>query len=92
MSGSSLEGPGGYLTIQFLEWLLERPRTYGDTMAAWRTSCPRLSIWEDALAAGLVQLGDGRFRERKIVITDRGRLLLLAALGSEHRRTERLDK
>ena len=49
----NLETPSGYLTIQFLEWLSERPRTYGDVMDAWRTSCPRLSIWEDALSAGL---------------------------------------
>src|SRR4029078_10772244 len=61
MSESILEGPGGNLTIQFLEWLLERPRTYGETMDAWRTSRPRLSIWEDALAAGLVRLGGGTF-------------------------------
>ena len=39
----TLETPSGYLTIQFLEWLSERPRTYGDVMDAWRTSCPRLS-------------------------------------------------
>ena len=83
MSESILEGPSGYLTIQFLEWLSERPRTYGDTMDAWRTSCPRLSIWEDALAAGLVRLGDGTFRERHVALTDRGRLLLLSRSGSK---------
>lgn len=78
MSGSTLEGPSGYLTIQFLEWLCERPRTYGETMDAWRTSCPRLSIWEDALLAGLVRLGHGSFRERQVKITARGRLLLFS--------------
>jgi hypothetical protein len=41
---------------QFLEWLAARPRTYTETMDAWRTSCPRLSIWEDAHEAGLVRL------------------------------------
>jgi hypothetical protein len=44
------------LTVQFLEWLTERPRTYAETMDAWRTSCPRLSIWEDAVDDGLVAL------------------------------------
>ena len=63
MSRFTFEGPSGYLTIQFLEWLSERPRTYGDAMDAWRTSCPRLSIWEDALSAGLVRLGHGSFRK-----------------------------
>ena len=83
MSVSILEGPSGSLTIQFLEWLLERPRTYGDTMDAWRTSCPRLSIWEDALAAGLVRLGDGTFRERQVALTHRGRALLLSRTAPE---------
>jgi len=73
-----LEAPSAYLTIQFLEWLSERPRTYGETMDAWRTSCPRLSIWEDALSAGLVRLGRGAFRERQVTLTPRGRTLLLS--------------
>ena len=45
------------LTLQMLAWLASRPRTYGETMGAWRTSCPRLSIWEDALADQLVLVG-----------------------------------
>ena len=73
-----LEEASAYLTIQFLEWLSERPRTYGETMDAWRTSCPRLSIWEDALAAGLVRLGHGAFRQRQVTLTARGRALLLS--------------
>jgi hypothetical protein len=53
------------LTIQMLAFLASRPRTYDETMDAWRTSCPRLSIWEDALADGLVVVrpphgGEGR--------------------------------
>jgi hypothetical protein len=45
------------LILQMLAWLEDRPRTYGETMNAWRTSCPRLSIWEDALADRLIQIG-----------------------------------
>ena len=41
-------------TLELLAWLAARPRTYRETMDAWRTSCPRLSVWEDALAEGLV--------------------------------------
>jgi hypothetical protein len=78
MVGPTLDGPSAHLTIQFLEWLSDRPRTYGETMDAWRTSCPRLSIWEDALSAGFVRLGQGRFRERQVIITPRGRSLLLS--------------
>ena len=45
------------LTVQMLAWLASGPRTYGETMNAWRTSCPRLSIWEDALADQLILVG-----------------------------------
>jgi len=66
-------------TIDLLTWLSRRPRTYDETMAAWRTHCPRLSIWEDALADGLVRVrrsGDGR-AGATVAVTERGR----AALG-----------
>jgi hypothetical protein len=43
------------LTRQLLEWIGEEPRSYVETMDAWRTSCPRLTIWEDALSAGLIR-------------------------------------
>jgi hypothetical protein len=46
-------------TRELLMWLAERPRSYRDTMDAWSSHCPRLTVWEDALAAGLVQV-DGR--------------------------------
>jgi hypothetical protein len=42
------------LTMQLLAWIAARPRSYQDTMEAWRTTCPRLTIWEDAVGDGLV--------------------------------------
>nr|WP_294522924.1 hypothetical protein [uncultured Rhodopila sp.] len=42
------------LTIDFLAWLDAEPRAYVDVMEAWRTSCPRLTVWEDAIDAGFV--------------------------------------
>ena len=61
------------LTEQFLSWLSDRPRTYRDVMDAWRTSCPRLPIWEDAVDAGLVEVKSGKTRdETRVVVTDRG--------------------
>ena len=48
--------PSAGLLMQFLAWVAARPRTYGETMDAWRTSCPRISVWEDALEEGLVQV------------------------------------
>lgn len=72
------EDPAGYLTVQFLNWVAEAPRTYGDAMDAWRTSCPRLSIWDDAIRDGLVKMekGDGPMRQSLVVVTGRGRIVL----------------
>lgn len=47
------------LVLDLLEWLAPAPRSYADVMDAWRTSCPRLTIWEDAVDGGLVTRRDG---------------------------------
>ena len=67
----------GPLTRDMLTWLAQQPRTYAETMEAWRSSCPRLTIWEDALADGLVRVeGGGAARREIVVVTHRGRALL----------------
>jgi hypothetical protein len=42
--------------LELLAWVAERPRTYAEAMDAWRSHCPRLTVWEDALLAGLIQV------------------------------------
>jgi hypothetical protein len=42
------------LVLDLLEWLAKRDRSYEEVMDAWRTSCPRLPVWEDANDRGLV--------------------------------------
>lgn len=42
------------LILDLLEWLMVRDRTYEEVMDAWRTSCPRLPVWEDANDRGLI--------------------------------------
>ncbi len=42
------------LILDFLDWLAPEPRPYAEVMEAWRTSCPRLPVWEDAVERGLV--------------------------------------
>ena len=58
-------------TLQLLAWISERPRSYAETMEAWASHCPRLTVWEDALAAELVAVA-----VRDVRLTDRGRALL----------------
>lgn len=61
MHDSSRE-PNRALTLQLLEWLTYRPRTYAEVIDAWRTTCPRLSIWEDACCEGLIDCDQSRDR------------------------------
>ena len=64
------------LTLQFLAWVAETPRSYEDA-EAWRKSCPHLSIWEDAISDGLVQFKHGAsMKQSRLALTPRGRALL----------------
>jgi len=42
------------LVLDFVEWIAREPRLYSEVIATWRTSCPRLTIWEDAVDGGYV--------------------------------------
>jgi hypothetical protein len=65
---------------EFLAWVVSRPRTYSEAMEAWRSSCPRHTVWEDALADGLIRFeGGDRWREYGVVLTPRGQALLAAS-------------
>jgi hypothetical protein len=65
------------LTIQLLSWVASKPRSYGEAIEAWRTNCPRMPIWEDAVSDGLVALnGHCAMKARAVVLTDRGRSML----------------
>jgi len=65
------------LTLQLLNWVAETPRTYDETMQAWRSTCPRLTIWEDAVSDGLLVVTEGQsMRDAKVLLSDSGRELL----------------
>jgi hypothetical protein len=65
------------LTLQLMTWVSDRPRTYGEVMEAWTTTCPKMPIWEDAVSDGLLRVeGEGAMRERAVRLTQRGRALL----------------
>ena len=42
------------LVLDFVEWIASEPRVYREVIATWRSSCPRLTIWEDAVDRGYV--------------------------------------
>jgi hypothetical protein len=66
------------LIVDFLAWLAVKPRRYSDAMEAWRTSCPRLTIWEDAVDRGLVARRSAADRGPMVELTARGRDFLAA--------------
>jgi hypothetical protein len=62
-------------THELLEWI-DSGRTYAETMDVWGSWCPRHSVWEDAVDAGLVRVVRSNAGSH-VVLTERGR----AALG-----------
>src|SRR5260370_11557400 len=42
------------LVLDFVAWIAREPRVYSEVVATWKTSCPRLTIWEDAAHQGYV--------------------------------------
>jgi D-3-phosphoglycerate dehydrogenase len=63
------------LILDLLEWLTMRDRTYEEVMDAWRTSCPKLPVWEDANDRGLVVREE--VNDKCVVrVTSSGRALL----------------
>ena len=60
------------LILDLLEWIETRERTYEEVMDAWRTSCPRLPVWEEANDRGLVI----KDRSSSVKITPAGFALL----------------
>jgi hypothetical protein len=51
------------LTLQFLAWVDDGPRTYGEAMEAWRSTCPRLSIAMNASRVLLTPAGKAVLRK-----------------------------
>ncbi|MDQ2697154.1 MAG: hypothetical protein M3Z21_17590 [Pseudomonadota bacterium] len=49
-----MSDPVDGLLLDLLEWIGPQPRPYAEVIEAWRTSCPRLPVWEEANARGLI--------------------------------------
>lgn len=78
----STSDPVAALILDLLEWLDGTPRSYAEVMEAWRTSCPRLPVWEEANDRGFVT------RERK---AGSGELVAVTPAGHDHLRQHRSD-
>jgi len=63
------------LILDLLEWVTIRERTYEETMNAWRTSCPKLPVWEEANDRGFLSIVSTNGR-RVVTVTHQGRAVL----------------
>ena len=74
------------LVLDLVEWVARAPRPYEEVIDAWRTSCPRLTVWEDAIDRGLITRARGEDRALVVSATGAGLRFLrdsgrLPALG-----------
>ncbi|HZU78725.1 MAG TPA: hypothetical protein VE991_02315 [Acidimicrobiales bacterium] len=68
------------LVLDLLEWIGPALRPYDEVLDAWRTSCPRLDVWEEANARGFLI---------RSVAAGAGQLVAVSAAGKEHLRRHR---
>jgi hypothetical protein len=62
-----------YLLLDLLEWIGPSGRPYGEVLDAWRTSCPRLPVWEEARGRGFVTLRYDPARDGRVEVSKIGR-------------------
>jgi len=71
------------LVLDLVEWIAREPRSYAEVIDTWRTSCPRLTVWEDAVDRGFVArrpTAEGL----RITVTEGGQALLRAYGRAAH--------
>ena len=67
------------LILDLVEWIADEPRPYEDVMDTWRTSCPRMTVWEDGVDRGYLNRDKARCDGRLTTIisaTSAGRAYL----------------
>ena len=64
------------LVLDLVEWIGREPRLYAEVIETWRTSCPRLTIWEDAVDRGYVARRPLEGLGVRVAITDSGERFL----------------
>lgn len=66
------------LVLDLVEWVARENRSYRDVLDVWRTSCPRLTVWEDAVDRGFVSRTFKGGQEAVVEVTAAGRAFLAA--------------
>ena len=74
------------LVLDLLEWLSRQDRSYEEAMDAWRTSCPKLPVWEEANDHGLIYI-ENRTGRSSVRVTPAGFELLTMFRPARHHGT-----
>jgi D-3-phosphoglycerate dehydrogenase / 2-oxoglutarate reductase len=64
------------LILDLLDWIGPSQRPYAEVIEAWRTTCPRLPVWEEASERGLVERSHHRGRGAYVCVSAVGREFL----------------
>jgi hypothetical protein len=64
------------LILDLLEWIGPQARPYREVIEAWRTSCPRLPVWEEANDRGLIEHHRSQGSEAMVSVSAVGARLL----------------
>lgn len=73
------------LILDLLEWIEPESRPYREVIEAWRTSCPRLPVWEEATDRDLIELRRQADGVLFVCLTSPGREFLGKHRGTEAR-------
>ena len=76
-----LNDPVDALVLDLLEWVGRGARPYAEVIEVWRTSCPRLPVWEEANARGLLAQRHAPGEAAQVEVSAAGRALLAARAG-----------
>jgi len=71
------------LILNLLDWIGPNPRPYAEVIESWRTSCPRLPVWEEANSQGFLD----HHHE-----PGQGTVVSVSAAGAEHMRKHRQQR
>jgi hypothetical protein len=71
--------PHDALTLQMLRWIEPGTHSYAEVLDVWKSSCPRLAIWEDACADGLIDAAPGL--SAVVSLSERGRHFLSQSMA-----------
>jgi D-3-phosphoglycerate dehydrogenase / 2-oxoglutarate reductase len=77
-----MNDPVDALVLDLLDWIGRQSRPYAEALEVWRTSCPRLPVWEEAHSRGYLEHTHSPGQEPHVALSSAGLARLTAALAA----------